>query len=169
MKRVFFITILGILFQNLFSQDSFSVLAYQATKLTVLNLKTGERETSSSETIFQFDPGKATIGTYGNLRHFIVGNNPFFDTLSTGHAVMRVQAIDNYGRSCGISLNSSEPFLSIEYKDKIFFYNIIVLDERPWDYPEELEPYKLIEREYTPEEIKFWLKLQAMDESLIDW
>ncbi len=169
MKKLFLIAILGVLSLSLFSQDSFSVLAYQATKLTVLDLKTGIKEVSLSETIFQFDPGKATIGTYGNVRNFIVGNNAFFDTLSTGHTVRRVQAIDNYGRSCGISLNSSEPFLSIEYKDKIFFYNIIVLLERPWDYPEELEPYELIDRKYTPEDIKFWVRLQAMDESFIDW
>lgn len=159
MKKVFLISaILGFLFQNLFSQDSFSVLAYQSTKLTVLDLKTGEIEISPSEIIFQFDSGKATIGAYGNLRNFIISSNAFVDTLSTGHIVRRIQAIDNYGRDCGISLNSSDPFLSIEYKDKIFFYDIIVLSERPWDYPEELEPFEMDNTPITEEDIDSLIK-----------
>lgn len=79
MKKLFLTVFLGILFHNTFSQDSFSVLAYQATKETIYNIETREKEISLSETIFQFDPGKATVGTYGNLRDFIVGNNPLFD------------------------------------------------------------------------------------------
>jgi len=158
MKKVFLIAILGILSLNVFSQDSFSSLAYQATKLTILDINTGEREVSLSETVFQFDPRKATIGTYGNLRNFIIEGNAFSDTLSTGHVVWRVQAIDNYGRKCGISLNSSDPFLSIEYNNKIFFYNITVLSERPWDYPEDITPYEIRTEPYTQEEIDNFFK-----------
>lgn len=95
--------------------------------------------------------------------------------ISSGHIVWRVQAIDNNGRNCVISLNSSTPFISIEYKDKIFFYDVIVLLERPWDYPEDLKAFDPSEDKgaFTDEEIdalfNSWAKLKIAISPLKFW
>lgn len=169
MKRVFFIAILGILSLTLGAQVSFDSVAYKAFQK--ISLSYTERDTVPSDVLFWFGGNKASLTTNDQTKtlYFI---KFFEETLRTGHKVKRVQCKDDGGFYCVLStgFDSGFNFISVEYNNQVFFYRVVETKERPWDNdPEELEPYQLIDRKYTPEEIKFWIRLQAIDESFIDW
>jgi hypothetical protein len=169
MKKVFFTVILGILSLTLGAQVSFDSVAYKAFQKVTLSYT--ERDTTSSDVLFWFTGKKVTLSTNDQTQNLYFVKF-FEETLKTGHKVTRIQCKDDGGFNCVLStgFDNGFNFISVEYHNMVFFYKVDETAERPWDNdPEEIKPYEPINRKYTPEEIKFWLRLQAMDESFIDW
>lgn len=168
MKKLFLIVkFLGIISLTC-AQVSFDSVAYKAFQKVSLSYT--KRDTTPSDVLFWFTGNKASLSTDNQTKNLYFVKF-FEETLKTGHKVKRVQCKDDGGFNCVLStgFDSGFNFISVEYSNMVFFYKVSETTERPWDNdPVELEPYELIIRKYTPEEIKFWFRLQTMDASLID-
>jgi hypothetical protein len=168
MKKIFLILkFLGILSFTC-AQVSFDSVAYKAFQK--ISLSYTERDTTSSDVLFWFTGNKVSLSTKDQTKNLYFGEI-FEETLETGHRVKRIQCKDDGGFNCVLSTgyDSGFDFISIEYNNKVFFYRVSETKERPWDNdPVELVPYELINRKYTPEEIKFWYRLQVIDASFIN-
>lgn len=169
MKKVFLIIkFLGILsFTS--AQVSLDSVAYKAFQK--ISLSYTKRDTTPSDVLFWFTGNKVSLSTDNQTKNLYFVKF-FEETLKTGHKVKRIQCKDDGGFNCVLStgFDSGFNFISVEYNNIVFFYKVSETTERPWDNdPVELIPYELINRKYTPEEIKFWYRLQTIDESLIDW
>jgi hypothetical protein len=168
MKKVFLAVIFGILSLTLSAQVSFDSVAYKAFQKVSLSY-TG-RDTTPSDVLFWFAKNRASLSTNDQTKNLYFVKF-FEETLKTGHKVTRVQCKDNGGFNCVLStgFDNGYNFISVEYSNLVFFYKVSETSERPWDNdPVELKPYELINRKYTPEDLKFWYKLQAIDEALLN-
>lgn len=117
-----------------------------------------ESAQDSSNVLFWFENNKVIVTTNDQTRNLYFIDQPFEDILKTGHQVKRVQCKDDGGFLCALSTGHIFPedvdFISIEYNNIIFFYKVRETSERFWDLdPEELTPFEMDSKAFTPEEL----------------
>lgn len=156
MKKILIILILGILPLFLEAQVSLYSTGYKAFRKTTYTIDLeNSRVTDSSSVLFWFAKNMVKISVNYQYKNIYFIGLPFTDILSSGDTVKRVQCKDDGGFLCALSTGKykGNDFISIEYNNIIFFYEVKETKERPWDNdPIEIEPFKMRTDPYTKDE-----------------
>ena len=156
MRKILFIMVFGILTLHLGAQVSFDSIGYKAFRKTTYSIDIEKSMTKdTSNVLFWFAKSMVKISVNYQYKNIYFIGLPFTDILSSGDTVKRVQCKDDGGFLCAMSTGryKGSDFISVEYNNIIFFYEVKETNERPWDNdPKQFEPFTMRTEPYTKQE-----------------